>query len=334
MTSTLAAQLIEAGHIEPVRFDIDEPGDGEVVVRVSAVGLCGSDAHWYEHAGIGDATLSRPLVLGHEFCGVIESGERAGQRVAVDPSIPCLTCVQCETGRHNLCSRLVFAGHGHTHGALRERLTWPERCLVPIPDDMPDEVAAMLEPLGVALHAIDLAALRDREYIGVVGCGPIGVLLAIAAQARGRTHIAASEPLPHRAEAAANLGLDVGAHPSASLDVVFETSGTDAGLATAMEWVRPAGRVVVVGIPDRDVTSLPASVGRRKELELRWCRRMRLGDLSRAAEVAARDPGSIGGLVSHRFSLSEAVEAFETLVRRQGMKVIVFPNPDPGTRDG
>lgn len=330
---TLAAMLIGARHIEVGPIDLDDRTDDEVVLRVSAVGLCGSDAHWYEQAGIGDAQLTHPLVLGHEFCGVIESGPRSGQRVAVDPAVPCLTCEQCDASRHNLCSKLVFAGHGDTHGALRERLTWPERCLVPIPDVMSDEVGAMLEPLGVALHAIDLAKLGGGEGVGVVGCGPIGMLLGIALQSRGWDGVPASEPLTHRAEIAAMHGFDIEARPRSDLDVVFETSGSDDGLATALDWVRPGGRIVIVGIPSEDVTALAASLVRRKELELRWCRRMGLGDLSRAVEVARAEMPAVSGLVSHSFSLTESPVAFETLMERSGMKVIVHPNSHSDSRD-
>ena len=163
----------------------DEPapsaGPGETLVRVSAVGLCGSDLHWYGQGNIGDARLSRPLVVGHEFAGVTE----AGQRVAVDPAVPCNQCDPCQAGQPNLCRALRFAGHGADDGGLREWLAWPARCLVPLPETLSQVAGAMLEPLGVAIHAVDLGHVRAGASVGIFGCGPIGLLVLQTARAAG-----------------------------------------------------------------------------------------------------------------------------------------------------
>jgi threonine dehydrogenase-like Zn-dependent dehydrogenase len=127
------------------------PAAGEALFHVKAVGLCGSDLHWFHEGGIGDARLDRPLILGHEFAGVTEEGER----VAVDPSIACGQCSYCLRGDPNLCENLLFAGHGAQDGALREQMAWPRRCLFPLPDRLSDVDGLMLEPLGVALHAVE-----------------------------------------------------------------------------------------------------------------------------------------------------------------------------------
>ncbi|HXG39314.1 MAG TPA: alcohol dehydrogenase catalytic domain-containing protein, partial [Candidatus Limnocylindrales bacterium] len=119
------------------------PGPGEVRLRVTAVGLCGSDRHWYEEAGIGDAVLGRPLVLGHEFGGTILDGERAGERVVADPADPCGRCEPCTTGRSNVCPTVRFAGHGTTDGALRTEMPWPARLLHPVPDRISDVEVAL-----------------------------------------------------------------------------------------------------------------------------------------------------------------------------------------------
>jgi L-iditol 2-dehydrogenase len=327
--ATPATVLTHPGHVEVTEVDVGDPGDGEVLIRVRAVGLCGSDAHWFEEGSIGDAGLDVGLILGHEFCGVIESGPRSGQRVAVDPAIPCLVCEQCQRERHNLCLDLRFAGHGPTNGALREYLVWPERCLVSLRDDMPDEVGALLEPLGVAIHAVDLAEVDDTMTVGVIGVGPIGLLVVMVLQARGVTRIVATDLLSHRLEAAASLGAKVEpttmVDTSAPFDVVFDAAGTDAALASALARTRPGGVVVVVGIPPGDRTTVTSSVARRKELTLRWCRRMAAGDLARAASLAVGRATELRSLVTHRYSLNEAGKAFETLVTRQGIKVLVGP---------
>jgi len=324
-----AAALTRPSQLEVTEMEVDEPGDGEVLIQVRAVGLCGSDAHWFVEGAIGDAHLGSGLVLGHEFCGVIASGSRTGERVAVDPAIPCLVCEECVRHRHNLCLNLSFAGHGETHGALREQLVWPERCLVPMPDDMPDEVGALLEPLGVAIHAVDLAEIDDTMTVGVIGSGPIGLLVVVALQARGITRVVATDPLSHRLGAAASLGARAEPTPladaSARFDVVFDAAGTDAALASALDLARPGGQVVVVGIPPGDRTTVTASMARRKELTLRWCRRMNLGDLARAVSLATSRIDPLLGLVTHRYSLTDVGKAFETLVTRDGIKVLVNP---------
>ena len=181
-----------------------EPRDGEVLVRVTAVGLCGSDRHWFLEGGIGDAVLDRPLVLGHEFVGTIESGDRAGERVALDPAVPCGRCSVCLGGNPHLCPELRFAGHGSADGALRTSLAWPDRLAHALPDDLSDAEGSLLEPLGVALHALDLAKAQPGSTAGVFGCGPLGLLLIQALRAAGVEKIVASDPLPHRAEAAAS----------------------------------------------------------------------------------------------------------------------------------
>ncbi len=318
---------------------VPEPGTGEVLIRVSTVGLCGSDAHWFDEGGIGDAILSDGLVLGHELCGVIESGPRTGERVAVDPAIPCLSCEQCAAGRLHLCLNLRFAGHGTTDGALRGHLVWPERCLVPLPDHLSDEEGALLEPLGIALHAIDLGMLEAGASVGVAGCGPIGLLLMAALRERGVTRIVASDRLAHRLRAATTMGatetivatedddeLDAWqAATGAGVDVFFETSGTDTALHSALATSRPGGRVVLVGIPARDRTSFVASMARRKELTFALCRRMVHQDLVRAASLAAENLTGIDRLVSHTFPLTAAEEAFAVLTERSGVKVMVVP---------
>ncbi|HWL50614.1 MAG TPA: alcohol dehydrogenase catalytic domain-containing protein, partial [Acidimicrobiia bacterium] len=293
------------------------------LLRVLAVGLCGSDAHWFREGAIGDAALGDGLVLGHEFSAVIETGPRAGQRVAVDPAIPCLTCEQCVAGRPNLCLNLEFAGHG-IDGGMRRHMIWPERCLVPIPEHIPDVQGAMLEPLGVAIHAIDLAGDIEGASVGVIGCGPIGLLLVAALRRSGASRIVTTDPLAHRLEAALAMGAN-DLDGEDGLDVVFETAGSDSALHTALTVAGPGARVVLIGIPDGDRTSYVASLARRKELTLVVCHRMLPGDLVRAAEMAGSGLPGLESMVTHRYPISQATEAFHTLISRVGLKVVIIP---------
>ncbi len=295
------------------------PGPDEVMVRVTAVGVCGSDLHWFAEAGIGDARLAKPLVLGHEFAGVTE----AGQRVAVDPAVPCGACKFCQEGNPNLCAALRFAGHGREDGALREWMAWPARCLVPIPDSLRDADGAMLEPLGVALHAVDLGKIRAGMRVGVFGCGPLGLLVLQVARVAGAAEVLVSEPLPHRLAVARQWSATEWS-PGQEVDVAFECAGENGAVEDAIAAVRPGGRVVLLGIPGDDRTAFTASVARRKGLTLKISRRMK-HTYPRAIRLVADGRVDVRSLVTHRFPLERALEAFEVAGRREGVKVIVEP---------
>lgn len=306
-----------------------EPANGEALVRVTAVGICGSDLHWWTEGAIGDAKLSRPLVLGHEGAGVVAAGPRRGERVAIDPAIPCEACRACRDGYRNLCYNIRFAGHGETDGMLRELMRWPARLLYPLPDQVSDAGGALLEPLGVALHALHLGHVPFGGRVTVAGCGPIGLLLLQLLRTAGAGAVTAAEPLPHRREAAASYGADEVTDPGADLtgygaDVAFEMAGTDDAVRLAMESVRPGGRVVLAGIPDRDVTTFPASLARRKGLTIAMVRRMN-EVYPRAIGLAARGAVALDPLVSRRAGLDDAVTAFAAAQRRAGLKVIITP---------
>jgi len=313
------------------------PEGDESLVRVRAVGLCGSDLHWFTEGGIGDAVLAGPLVLGHEIGGVVEGGPLAGQRVAVDPSIPCGTCAQCREGNRNLCPTVRFAGHGGNDGGLRELMTWPTDLLHPIPDSLSDADAAMLEPLGVALHAIDLAHLAIGATVVVVGCGPIGLCMVQLARIAGAGTVIAVEPRPHRREAAERLGADVVLDDEGAVerigeatrglgaDAVLEIAGTDAAVDLAIGAARPGARVVLAGIPDADSTTFTASLARRKGVSLVLCRRMK-EMYHRTTPLVDRGLVDVSSIVTHTFGLDSVAEAFEVAVARTGGKVVVDPN--------
>jgi L-iditol 2-dehydrogenase len=304
-------------------------GEHEVLVRVTAVGICGSDLHWWTEGAIGDARLAHPLVLGHEGAGVIESGPLAGQRVAIDPAITCGTCRACRDGYRNLCYRMRFAGHGDTDGMLRQVMAWPAELLHPLPDAVSDAAGALLEPLGVALWSLDLGHFHLGGTASVAGCGPIGLLLIQLLRAAGASRVVAVEPLAHRREAAARHGADLVLSPDEpvsglGVDVAFEVAGNDDGVRIALESVRPGGRVVLAGIPDDDTTSFSASLARRKGLTIAMTRRMN-EVYPRAISLAARGVVDLDDLVSRRAPLTETADAFAAAAARSGLKVIIEP---------
>lgn len=324
------ARLHGPGDIRIGDEAVPSTGAGESLVRVAAVGLCGSDLHWYDEGGIGDAQLTRPLVIGHEFAGVVVGGPFHGQLVAVDPAVPCQACASCRRGYYNLCPAVDFAGHGSSDGALREYLAWPTAHLHPLPAGLTAADGAMLEPLGVALHAVDLGHVHLGSTVAVVGCGPIGLLLVQLARRAGATRVYAVDPLPHRQAAAEAFGAralppDADLGPAGLADVVFEVSGTDDALHTSLVAARPGARVVLVGIPSTDRTCFTAALARRKGLSLVLVRRMNEVYQRAIALVAAGDV-DVRSVVTDRFPLSRAGDALAAAARRGGLKVIVEPD--------
>ena len=345
----LCARLLHPGSLTLTEEAVPRPTADRPLIKVSAVGLCGSDAHWYEHGSTDDSKLVHPLILGHEFAGTVETGSLAGRRVAVDPAVPCMSCDACQNGLAHLCRKVEFAGHGQTDGALRTYMTWPERCLVPLPDGVTDAEGALLEPLGVALHAFDLARglrppshreLGDGEAVGVFGSGPIGLLLIAALKSSGISNIIATDRLGHRLSAATTMGAAttelatsdwseveriVAATDGRGVDVAFDASGDPAATEAAVAAVRPGGVVVLVGIPSTDRTSFTASTARRREASMIVCRRMKPGDLERATELAAAGTVPLSRIISDRFALEDVDGAFRALTERRGLKVIIEP---------
>jgi L-iditol 2-dehydrogenase len=332
--SIRAARLYGTGDIRVGEEPSPEPGAGEALVQVTAVGICGSDLHWWTEGAIGDAKLAHPLVLGHEGAGVVESGPRAGERVAIDPAITCgpwsaTLCRACRDGYRNLCYRIRFAGHDKTDGMLRSVMAWPEEFLHPLPPSVSDAAGAMLEPLGVALWSLDLGHLPFSGTASVAGCGPIGLLLIQLLKTAGASRVIAIEPLAHRQAAAASCGAtDVLSPPDQvrdlGADVAFEVAGNNDGVRIALESVRPGGRVVLTGIPDGDTTTFTASLARRKGLTIAMTRRMN-EVYPRAISLVSRGVVDVESLISRRAGLGSVAEAFTSAADRTGLKVIVEP---------
>jgi L-iditol 2-dehydrogenase len=321
------------------------PSADEALVRVTGVGLCGSDRHWVLDGGIGGAVVETPLVLGHEFAGIVESGTFSGRRVAADPAIPCGRCGPCLKGEVHLCLAVRFAGYGGTDGALRELIAWPERCLHPLSDAVSDDVAPLVEPLAVAIHATQLAGPLEGARVAVLGCGPIGLLLVALSRAAGARAVVAADTLAHRLAAAREFGAtativatptgDVAPEAISALgageaDIAFEAAGEAAAVESAIATVRPGGLVVLVGIPSDDRTAFRASVARRKELTIRLSRRSTPDSFRRAVELVERAAIDPAGLVTLRVPLADAALGFDVLVARSGLKVVVEPNRGAG----
>lgn len=310
----------------------------EYLLRISAVGICGSDIQWLKKGNIGDARLVRPLVLGHECAGIIEDMAQGSGRVAVDPAICCSTCEFCREGNANLCENMQFAGHDGLDGTLCEKRCWPKAFIHRLPDDMSAIEGAMLEPLGVALHAMDLGHLRLGMTVGVFGCGPIGLLLIQLARAAGAERIIATDRLKHRLEAAREFGATTcitaedasewaevwDATGKKGVDIAFEAACDGSATETAVRSIRPGRHLVLLGIPDDDRIVFTASIARRKALTIRLVRRMK-HTYPRAIDLVHNQKIDVHSLVTHRFSLDDFERAFHVAQKREGLKVIVEP---------
>lgn len=243
------------------------PGARRVLVAPRAVGVCGSDLHYYRDGRIGEWVIENPHILGHEFAGVVaEAGRgvesvRKGDRVTVEPIINCGECDPCRSGLYNLCRDFRFIGSPHTDGALAGFVSVPASSVHPLPPGMSMELGALVEPTSIAVHAVRRSDLRGGEIAMVIGAGPIGLLIAATALTYGAAGVFALDINKRRLRAAEKLGawpVDVSrdiptekllakTEPD-GLDVVYEAVGGPVTLETALQVVRPGGKVVAVGV--------------------------------------------------------------------------------------
>jgi L-iditol 2-dehydrogenase len=309
------------------------PGPGEVLLRVKVTGICGSDLHSYADARIGDTVIQSPLTLGHEFSGeVVAAGADAvdglfqplmpGTRVAVDPAQPCHHCDLCEQGHPNLCRNLHFCSNHPYDGSLCEWMHMPARCCFPVPPSVDDVAAALLEPLGVALHAVDLARIRVADSVVILGAGSIGLCILQVAKRAGADPIFVADRFPWRLQVAERLGgiplladqQDLAERVRQQtrghgVDVAIEAAWGDQSIEQAAELTRLGGRLVLVGIPSDDRLAMKHSTARRKGLTIKLSRRMK-HCYPRAIALAERSSVDLHSMISHRFPLQRAAEAF------------------------
>jgi L-iditol 2-dehydrogenase len=320
--------------------------DDDVLVRSRAVGICGSDLHYYLADRVGGDRVSYPFIPGHECAGVVEDVGRAvtrvkpGDAVVIEPAVACGTCDQCRTGRPHTCRKLLFLGHyGELTGGMAEFALAPERNCVPLPAKMTIVQGALAEPLSIALYAAGMAGSVRGKTAGVLGAGPIGLCLIMALKAEGSGPVYATEKVEARLAAAAKAGADwtgnpdgkdvvvaIREHESLGLDLVFECCGEQSALDQAVDLLKPGGTLVVVGIPLEARMSFDSSKVRRREIRVQNVRRQNKC-LERAVGMIHAGRIKVDFLATHSFKLEEAREAYETAAaRRDGvLKAIVTP---------
>lgn len=340
-----AALLTDIKQIE--LRDIPEPAlinDTDVLIQVSVVGVCGSDVHYYDRGRIGDQVVEYPFAVGHEFAGVVEqtgnevSRVKPGDRVAVDPAMPCGKCDQCLQGRPHTCRNNRFLGcPGQAEGSLLERIVMPEESCYPLQENMTLEEGALSEPLSIGLYAVKQSALQEDMQIGILGFGPIGMSVLLSAQAHGAENAYVTDKLDPRLDIARKAGAIVTGNPDREdvvkkfneavpdqLDVVFECAGDQDALDNAVEMVKPGGTIMIVGIPQMDRWSFDNNLGRRKEITFVNVRRQN-GMVQETLDLMAEGKINAGSMITHRFTLDETPRAFDLVFKyRDGvMKAMI-----------
>jgi len=319
------------------------PSDGQVLVRVRAGGICGSDLSYYFKGKSGDFAMREPFVLGHEAAGEIAalgegvSGFRVGQRVAVNPALSCGTCRFCVKGMPNQCLKMRFMGSAstfpHVQGMFREFISVASRQCVALPDGLDFAQASMAEPLAVALHALRQAGSLVGARLLIVGCGPIGCILLTAAKRAGAHKLVAIDLARKALDMADRLGADETvlasdqsrierwAEDRGTFDVVIEASGSPAGLDTSLRSVRAGGTVVQVGNLPAGQSAVAVNLVMAKELRYRGSFRF-AEEYAIAVEEIVSNKIDLRPLMTHAFPLADANRAFEVaLDRSDSMKV-------------
>ncbi len=316
--------------------DPGKPGPGDVLLRIHSVGICGSDVHYYETGRIGDQIVAYPYSVGHECAGeVVGIGSgvtdfKPGDRVVIDPAMPCLECDQCKIGRENTCRKLRFLGcPGQSEGCLRELMIMPAHCCFKMPDSMTYAQGVLCEPLAIGLYAVQQARVNTGMDVAILGSGPIGLSCLVCAQTTGATGLYVTDKLDYRARMAQDHGAawagnpdrqdvvqDIQQRQPAGMDVVFECAGEQDAMNQAMELLKPGGTLMLIGIPRFDDASFPIHTMRRKEISIINVRRQNRCTQTTVDWVAG---GKIKAdfMVTHTFGLDDVQKGFDLVAGYQ-----------------
>ena len=337
-----AVVIHAAGDLRIDEVDDEPMNPGDVRVRIAAGGICGSDLHYFNHGGFGSVRLRAPMILGHEIagtvleCGAAVTAVRPGQKVAINPSLPCQHCEYCLSGLQNHCLDMRFLGSAmrnpHVQGGFREILTCREAQAVPMPDHVPLEEAAFAEPLAVALHAVSRAGPILGKRVLITGSGPIGVLIAAAARRAGAVEIVMVDildaPLHCARAAGADVTVNISAEPDSlaryeenkgAFDIVFEASGSPSAVGFAFPVLRPCGILVCVGQGAEVTMQMSAIV--TKEIQLRGAFRFHAA-FSTAVAFIANGLVDVRHLLTSSVDVGDAIAAFKLAAdKNRSMKV-------------
>lgn len=314
-------------------MDVPEPvlqNPGDVKIRLLALGICGSDVHYYTRGRIGSQIVSYPFAVGHECAGVVtETGHlvtriKEGDIVAVEPSMWCGRCDQCLSGRHHTCRNIRFLGcPGQAEGALSEFIILPETSCFPLPEKLTPDHGAISEPLSIGIYSVKKAGDINGKKIAVLGFGPIGMSVTLAARAAGAGSVFVTDKIDERLAVARTEKAAFTGNPSKEdvvkkikdiiplgVDVVFECCGQQEAVDQAVEILKPGGSIIIVGIPETDKWSLSVDDTRRKELSVQFIRRQ-VNCTATALEMMNNGTIDVSNMVTHRFPFDRTKEAFD-----------------------
>lgn len=336
MTPTMRAAVLQApGEITVEKRPVPLPNPGDVLVRVTAVGICGSDVHYYREGRIGRFVVEEPLVLGHESAGVVAAvgdgvdASRIGERVSVEPQRIDWSSAQARAGRYNLDPQVQFFATPPVDGAFAEYVTIPAMFAHRLPEGISDEAGALLEPLSVAVAAARKSRLGVGDHVLVTGAGPIGLILTQVARALGAAEVTVTDVSPERLSLAeahgATAALDAGTGLSGlGADVLLEASGAPSAIHAGLRALGPAGRAVLIGMGADDVT-IPLSAVQNRELEVTGVFRY-ANTWPTAIELVRSGRVDLDRLITGRFSLEQTAEALEAAADPRTLKAIVHPS--------
>ena len=310
--------------------DPGPPGEGQLLLKVETVGVCGSDIHYYNIGRIGEQVVEYPFTVGHECAAtVIEAGEKTegfkpGDRVAVDPAMPCYECDQCLAGREHTCRNLKFLGcPGQAEGCLSEMIIMPAKSCFRIPGNISFEEAAFAEPLSIGYYAVQLSQIRKGDNIAVLGAGPIGDGVLISAKEVGAGSIYVTDKIDARLDIATKLGAktvynvnrcdavkEISSREQDLLDIVYECCGQQEAFDQAIELLKPGGKLLIVGIPEFERWSFEADRARRKEISIIHVRRQN-ECIQPALDFISAGKVDTERLITHRFPFEKSKEAFD-----------------------
>ncbi len=329
--------MVRPGEIEIEERPLPEPGPGQVLVEVSSVGVCGSDVHYFTEGRIGDFVVNAPLVLGHEAAGVVRGlgpGVKrlsVGQRVAMEPGVPCGRCPACRRGSYNLCPDVRFFATPPVDGAFARYVAHDEDFCHPLPDNVSDDAGALLEPLSVGIWASWKAHLAVGDRVIVTGAGPIGLVATAVARASGASEVIVSDLQPARLSLARRMGATAtlsGAKEELAgmgADVLIECSGSAQALDAGLHGLGPGARAVVVGMSPDSYTSVALSLVQRLEIELTGTFRY-ANTYPSAIALASSGAVHLDDLVTGHYGLAQVAEALQAGKRDPlAVKPVVVP---------
>ena len=307
---------------------ITNPGD--VKIRMSVVGICGSDIHYYTRGRIGSQVVSYPFTVGHEGAGIVEETGSAvtrvkpGDAIAIEPSLPCHVCDQCLAGRPHTCRKIRFLGcPGQAEGCLSEYIIMPEENCFPLPKELNADHGSLSEPLSIGLYSVKKAGEICKSSIGILGFGPIGMSVLLSSRAYSVNNVYVTDKIDARLAIAGREGVTYTGNPlkenivkgilqkePLGLDAVFECCGDQEALDQAVTLLKPGGNLIVVGIPECEKWSVGVDATRRKEISILFVRR-EVDCVEPVLEMMKNGKINVSNMVTHRFPFLDTKEAFD-----------------------